>query len=35
MGRNASVTGAATLLTDMEDEFQAVRQSLQAMLENQ
>ena len=32
MGRAASVTGAATLLTDMEEEFQAVRQSLNAML---
>jgi signal transduction histidine kinase/CheY-like chemotaxis protein len=35
MGRNASVGGAVTLLTDMEEEFQAVRQSLNAMLENQ
>jgi two-component system sensor histidine kinase/response regulator len=33
MGRSASVAGAATLLTDMEEEFQAVRQSLNAMLE--
>ncbi|MFC5511359.1 response regulator [Massilia jejuensis] len=32
MGHSASVTGAATLLTDMEEEFQAVRQSLNAML---
>jgi signal transduction histidine kinase/DNA-binding response OmpR family regulator/HPt (histidine-containing phosphotransfer) domain-containing protein len=32
MGRNASVTGAAALLTDMEDEFQAVQQSLNAMI---
>ena len=35
MGRNASVGGAAPLLTDMEEEFRAVRQSLNAMLENQ
>jgi two-component system sensor histidine kinase/response regulator len=33
MGRSASVAGAATLLTDMEEEFQVVRQSLNAMLE--
>ncbi len=32
MGRAACVTGAATLLTDMEEEFQAVRQSLNAMI---
>ena len=32
MGRAACVTGAATLLTDMEEEFLAVRQSLNAML---
>jgi signal transduction histidine kinase/DNA-binding response OmpR family regulator/HPt (histidine-containing phosphotransfer) domain-containing protein len=33
MGRSASVANAATLLADMEEEFQAVRQSLNAMLE--
>ncbi|MGJ9418653.1 response regulator [Massilia sp. CMS3.1] len=32
MGRTASVTGAASLLTDMEEEFQAVRQSLNATI---
>ena len=32
MGRSASVLGAATLLTDMEEEFQAVQQSLNAMM---
>ena len=35
MGRNASVAGAAPLLTDMEEEFQAVRASLNGLLEKE
>jgi two-component system sensor histidine kinase/response regulator len=35
LGRSASVMGAADLLSDMEQEFQAVRHSLNAMLEKE
>ncbi|MET0980923.1 MAG: response regulator [Telluria sp.] len=35
LGRSASVIGAADLLTDMEQEFQAVQHSLNAMLEKE
>ncbi|THC39875.1 response regulator [Massilia sp. Mn16-1_5] len=35
MGRNASVAGAAPLLIDMEEEFQAVRASLNGLLEKE
>jgi CheY-like chemotaxis protein len=35
LGRSATVTGAADLLSDMEHEFQAVRHSLNAMLEKE
>ncbi|MEN3277640.1 MAG: two-component system, sensor histidine kinase and response regulator [Massilia sp.] len=35
LGRSAAVTGAADLLSDMEHEFQAVRHSLNAMLEKE
>ncbi|WP_137173593.1 response regulator [Massilia sp. HP4] len=35
LGRNGSVDGAASLLADMEREFQSVRQSLHALLEKE
>ncbi|WP_288378403.1 response regulator, partial [uncultured Massilia sp.] len=35
LGRAESVTGAGRILTDMEREFQSVRQSLHAMLEKE
>ena len=35
LGRSGSVDGAASLLADMEREFQSVRQSLHAMLEKE
>jgi CheY-like chemotaxis protein len=35
LGRSASILGAADLLSDMEQEFQAVRHSLNAMLEKE
>ena len=35
LGRNGSVDGAASLLADMEREFQSVRESLHALLEKE